>query len=36
MKPCELRWQLHYLEEVELIVIKDAVVVQVRHFKDSS
>lgn len=25
----------HHLEKVELIVIKDAVVVQVRHFKDS-
>lgn len=24
-----------YLEKVELIVIKNAVVVQVRHFKDS-
>lgn len=36
MKPPELCWQWHYLEEVELIVIKDAVVVQVRHFKDSS
>lgn len=25
-----------YLEKVELIVIKDAIVVQVRHFKDPS
>lgn len=26
----------YYLEEVELVVIQDAVVVQVGHFKDSS
>lgn len=25
-----------YLKEIELIVIKDAVIVQVGHFKDSS
>lgn len=25
-----------YLEEIELIVIEDAVIVQVGHFKDSS
>lgn len=25
-----------YLEKVKLIVIEDAVIVQVRHFKDSS
>lgn len=30
------KWKKHYLEEVELVVIKDAIIVQVRHFKDSS
>lgn len=25
-----------YLEEIEFIVVEDAIIVQVRHFKDSS